>query len=336
MTRRLRRSFAGCALVAVVLASGVASAQPSEKDADAERLFREGQKLMEQKRLGEACPKFEAAYKKDEQLGTLLNLAYCHKQQGAIWQAWLEFKEAEVKAVALKRIDRRDFARQRMTELEKTLSKVVVDPTSKVELTQILVEDRRVFDAEKNVTFAAEAGPERKITFLAKGKRPAIQLVAVPTQKKGEGPLHITVPEMDDEPPPAPAVVEAPVVKTEPVHVSRIVPRDNHAGAWRKAMIVTLAVGVPVLAAGAVLGVITLGSDCTPAKRAQGFCRSSSDRASASTIAMFSGIGIAAGGVLTATGLGILFFGPKPAKSSRDAWVAPDLGPGWAGVHGAF
>ena len=128
----MRRRALGLLLCAG-LWSTQASAQPrspavqspprsvSDKDADAERLFREGQKLLEERRYGEACPKFEAAYKKDQQLGTLLNLAYCHKEQGATWLAWVEFKEAEVKATELKRNDRRDFARQRMAELEKSL-----------------------------------------------------------------------------------------------------------------------------------------------------------------------------------------------------------------------
>ena len=290
---------------------------------------------MEQKRLGEACPKFEAAYRKDQQLGTLLNLAYCHKAQGAVWQAWLEFKEAEVKAVALNRKDRRDFAKQRMTELEKTLSKVVIDPTTKVELTEILVEDRRVYDAEKSVAFAAEVGPERKFTFLAKGKRPAIRLVAVPAQKKGEGPLRITVPEMEDEPPP-PVIVEAPAPKPEPAPPPKPIVEADHAGAWRTVMIVSLGVGVPVLAAGVVLGVITLGSSCKTGRTLQ-TC-TPTQRENASTIAALSTAGVIAGASLTAAGLGILFFGPKPAKKTRDGrleWT-PDLGPGWAGVHGTF
>jgi tetratricopeptide (TPR) repeat protein len=95
----------------------LAYADPLDKDADAERLFREGQKLMEERRYGEACPKFDLAYRKDQQLGTLLNLAYCHKELGTTWLAWVEFKEAELKAIELKRTERRDFARQRMAEL---------------------------------------------------------------------------------------------------------------------------------------------------------------------------------------------------------------------------
>ena len=56
-------------------------------------------------------------------LGTLINLAFCHKEQGASWYAWLEFREAEVKATELNRADRRDFAHARLVELEKQLPK---------------------------------------------------------------------------------------------------------------------------------------------------------------------------------------------------------------------
>lgn len=323
----------------IVLATAPSHADTPDKDAEAERLFREGQRLMEQKRLGEACPKFEAAYRKDQQLGTLLNLAYCHKQQGAIWQAWTEFKEAEVKAVSLKLKDRRDFARKGMADLEKQLAKVIVDPPSKVELTEVLVEDRRIWDAEKSVTIAVEPGPERKFTFLAKGKKPLVQTVGVPAAKRGDAPLHITVGEMEDEPPPAP-VVEAPVVvaPAKAARPERPPPRDDHAGAWRTAAWITVGVGVPVLAVGGVLGVMTLVSKCTTTKRSadQDACPPA-DRANASTIAALSTVGIIGGAALTATGLGIFLFGPKPSSSSSSrAWVAPELGPGWAGVHGAF
>jgi hypothetical protein len=143
----LTRAPAIVALALVLVAGGVSSAHAQTREADAERLFREGQKLMEERRYGEACPKFEAAYKKDGALGTLINLAFCHKEQGAIWYAWLEFREAEVKATELNRPERRDFAHARLTELEKNLPKVVIDNPRKVPLTEVLVEDRKVWEA---------------------------------------------------------------------------------------------------------------------------------------------------------------------------------------------
>src|SRR3954466_3222786 len=140
------RAPAIVALAIVLVAGGVSTVHAQTQEADAERLFREGQKLMEERRYGEACPKFEQAYKKDGALGTLINLAFCHKEQGATWYAWLEFREAEVKATELSRPDRRDFAHARLTELEKNLPKVIIDNPKKVPLTEVLVEDRKVWE----------------------------------------------------------------------------------------------------------------------------------------------------------------------------------------------
>ena len=39
--------------------------------ADGERASREGQKLLEERRYGEACPKFEQAYKKAQKRGEI-------------------------------------------------------------------------------------------------------------------------------------------------------------------------------------------------------------------------------------------------------------------------
>jgi hypothetical protein len=338
----------------IALLSPHARAQPSEKDADAERLFREGQTLMAERRFGEACPKFQDAYRKDQQLGTLLNLAYCHKEQGSIWQAWLEFKEAEVKAVELKRPDRKDFARQRMTELEKSspLARVIVDVPAKekAELTEVLVEDRRVYDAEKGSTFAAEPG-QRKLTFRAKGKKQIVQLVTI--HPKTERPQHIAVPEMEDQPK-EPLVVEPPVRSPDPppaVHAKPETPKaeEPSGSGWRTAMYVAFGVGVPILAVGAVTGVMSLGSDCAlqDGKRDYAKCPANSEkRNDASTISAISTISLPVGIVAVAAGLGILLFGPSPKSTatvgrvptaaSHAIRMTPEVGAGWAGVRGVF
>ena len=205
-----RRTAALVALVAAGLIVGtprVAWAQ--DREVDAERLFREGQKLLEERRFGEACPKFEAAYSKDHSLGTLINLAFCHKEEGALWYAWLEFREAEVKATELNRPDRRDFAKQRLTELEKQLPKVIIDNPRKVPLTDVLVEDRKVWEAERGAVFAAEVGTRRFI-FKARGRKNGALLVNI---VKGEKLQHVTVPDMEegsDEPPKTDTPSDAP------------------------------------------------------------------------------------------------------------------------------
>jgi hypothetical protein len=326
----------------------------SDKDADAERLFREGQKLLEERRYGEACPKFEAAYKKDQQLGTLLNLAYCHKEQGATWLSWVEFKEAEVKAIELKRNDRRDFARQRMVELEKSLVRVVVERQQKVELTEILVEDRRVPEAERSIVFAAEPG-ERKITFRARGKA---QVVAYVTLAKGDRPQRITVPPMEDEkeaiaaePPPTPATDEprAPAAPSPSPAAG-----ERSSGSGQKTVAIVLAgVGLAGIGAGAVTGLMTLSNPCTDSAKREdpNGCPPNDDgrdkTSRGETTGMISNISFGVGGAALVAAL-VLYLteptGKTDASAARNgvrvtperARVTPEIGTGWLGLRGVF
>jgi hypothetical protein len=305
-----------------------------DSDADAERLFREGQKLLEERRFGEACPKFEQAYRKDRQLGTLINLAFCHKEQGAIWYAWLEFKEAEVRATELNRPDRRDFARQRLAELEKLLPKVVVDNPRKMPLTQVLVEEKRVPEAERGAVFAAEEG-NRKFIFRAKGKKPATQMVNV---AKGERAQHVVVPEMEDAGPddaPPPDHADAP---SKPEVVGSDAAPDPNPGATQRTLgWVAIGAGGVALAIGSVTGLMAITAEDKTAASAH-------DAATVSTISFIvAGVGIGGGLVL------LLTAAPSRSASATGAMrtrtvatqraglrITPELGAGWAGLSGRF
>ncbi len=339
--RLFLRAVASVALAVVVTGAGATAAQAQTREADAERLFREGQKLLEERRYGEACPKFEQAYKKDGALGTLLNLAFCHKEQGATWYAWLEFREAESKATELNRPDRRDFAHARLTELEKGLPKVVVDNPRKLPLSEVLVEDRKVWEAERGSVFAVESGA-RKFTFRAKGKKPATILVQV---VRGDRPQRVSVPELelltadDVPPPPAPATIpEAPPRR------DAVTPRPAAESSSPQKTIgwVALGVGSAGTALGLVTGAITIfgpcgGKDCTAAERS-----STSTTAAISTIATIGGL------TLLATGVVLVLTAPEPggtasARSTRDRQAAtsrlvvtPSIGPTSLGLSGTF
>jgi hypothetical protein len=338
-------------ITSYLLWSSTSSAQSLDKDADAERLFREGQRLLEDGRYGEACPKFEAAYRKDHQLGTLLNLAYCHKEQGALWQSWLEFKEAELKASELKRHERRDFARQRMVELEKSLARVVIEPHAGVELTEVLVEDRHVPEAEKAHAFAAEPG-QRKLTFRAKGKKPVVQLVTI---IKSERPQHIGAPEMVDDAAKDP-VVDAPLPPTRPVEGPRpepVAPSDGTKSPMptqKTVALVAVGLGVVGLGVGSVFGLQTLSNACTDGQPTQGNAGKPSctpdERDAASEKGTISTVAFVAGGALVAAGLVLWLTAPSghsapraggPARRARAGLrIVPELGAGWAGLHGTF
>jgi len=330
-------------LGAGVLASSPRVARAQDREVDAERLFREGQKLLEERRFGEACPKFEAAYNKDHSLGTLINLAFCHKEQGAIWYAWLEFREAEVKATELNRPDRRDFAKQRLAELEKLLPKVVIDNPHKLVLTDVLVEDRKVWEAERGAVFAAEAG-QRRFIFKARGKKNGELLVNI---AKGEKVQHVTVPDMgegSDEPPKTETPGDAP--KSEPPPAGA---EPSNGSTQRTIGWVAIGVGGVAAILGSIEGISTLNSPCSGGKTC-----SPDDKSSGNTSATISDIAFVVAGLGVVGGIALIATAPSssasPASgssssssSSRDrrrphdtVTVTPKLGLGWASLSGTF
>jgi hypothetical protein len=317
-------------LTSALLATGPAFGQGSEKDADAERLFTEAKKLMEDKKFAEACPKLESAYRKDQQNGTLLNLAFCHGEMGAKWLAWTEFREAESKSTDAKR---KDFARDKMKELEKGLTKLVVDPQTKYELTEVILEDRRIFDAEKSTPFFAEPNNQRKVIFHAKGKKPAIQLISVGGPK--EKIQHITVPEMADEEP-TPAL---PVEPTPPATATPATPPPATKSTWsgQKTLgLIVGALGLGGIAVGGVFGLKTMSGSCAD-DTVDGSC-TPDERNAASTDGSISTIAFIAGGSLLVGGVVLFLTAPSGSKTGalKPASITANVGPTWAGLSGTF
>lgn len=318
-------------LAALLVVGSPHSASAQDREVDAERLFREGQKLLEERRFGEACPKFETAYNKDHSLGTLINLAFCHKEEGATWYAWLEFREAEVKATELNRPDRRDFARQRLTELEKQLPKVIIDNPEKVPLTDVLVEDRKVWEAERGAVFAAEVG-QRRFIFKAKGKKKGELLVNITKSDKVQ---HVAVPDMEDgsDEPPKP---ESPPVPPKPE--APAAPEPSDGSMQRTIGWVSIGVGGVAAILGAVEGISTLSSPCSGAKSCP-----ADDRSSANTSATIADVAFVVGALGVVGGIALIATAPSASPSQAPASAArstitltPRLGPGWASLAGTF
>ena len=107
--------------VALLLAAPAWAGDP----ALAEALFQEGKKLSSEGNYAAACPKFEASYRADRTLGTLLNLADCHEHVGRIATAWAEWNEAI--ELAKKQDDDRDtYAAERRDKLTPRLPKLQI------------------------------------------------------------------------------------------------------------------------------------------------------------------------------------------------------------------
>ncbi len=115
------------ALATTTTIAGSATAQEPKRDAAAaEVLFAEGKRLMEQKKLSEACPKFEESHRLDPGVGALLNLAACQEQRGKIASAWGHYRDAEQQLRREADLRRAEFARGRAAALEPRLPKLVV------------------------------------------------------------------------------------------------------------------------------------------------------------------------------------------------------------------
>jgi hypothetical protein len=113
---------------AAVAGLGVPVAHADDKGV-AQTAFMEGRRLVKEGKLAEACPKFEASFKAEPALGTLLTLADCHEKTGRTATAWVEFSEAREMA-ARHGDDRATAAAQRATALEAKLIKLVVKPAA--------------------------------------------------------------------------------------------------------------------------------------------------------------------------------------------------------------
>jgi hypothetical protein len=122
------RTIDSCALAGTLtllsaLDAGLARADDA---AAAEAMFLEAKELANAGEWAEACPKFEASYKLERALGTLLNVANCHEQVGRVASAWSELGEA-LEWARREGDDREAFAAERRAALEPRVPHLTID-----------------------------------------------------------------------------------------------------------------------------------------------------------------------------------------------------------------
>lgn len=122
-------SFFAVALASALVLAPVSAWAGADDSAAADVLFEDGKALMKANNATEACPKFEASYKLDAKLGTLLNLADCFETVGRTGSAWHRFDEAVVWAER-EHDDRASFAKERRDKLAPVLAKVRIQVTA--------------------------------------------------------------------------------------------------------------------------------------------------------------------------------------------------------------
>lgn len=140
--------------IAGLLVSVTAHAQ----DATATALFKAGKELAAQGNYKDACPKFEASYKHEALLGTLMNMADCHEKVGAIARAWSEWGAAYENARKAADAPRADLSKRRQDALEPRVPKLKVTVTGSAPGLEVWRDDRALDSLEYDVDLPIELG----------------------------------------------------------------------------------------------------------------------------------------------------------------------------------
>jgi hypothetical protein len=113
-------------LVTTCLLGRAPAVAQSSAAAEAEILFREGKRLLEEKNYQQACAKLAESYRLDPATGALLALAVCHEAEGRTASAWAELGEVVARSKREGRSDRESAAREKAAALEAKLSTLTI------------------------------------------------------------------------------------------------------------------------------------------------------------------------------------------------------------------
>jgi hypothetical protein len=113
---------------------------------------------VQQGNYKDACPKFEASYKREEALGTLMNLADCHEKTNALSRAWSEWGAAYEMARKASDAGRADFTKRRQDAIEPRLPKLKITVKGGGEGLVVWLDERVLDSLEYDVELPVDPG----------------------------------------------------------------------------------------------------------------------------------------------------------------------------------
>lgn len=356
-------------MLAPLLVLGSISPAFADEDAEArvlaQQLFDEAEKLHDEKRFADACPKYAESYRLDPQLGVLIYLGECYESNGQLASAWATFHQAEEMAQA--RGDQRlSQARARVASLEPRLSRLNISVPQSARVTGLSVyrNGMALAPVAWGVSTPTDGG-DYLIQASAPGRKSWSFSVTVAPEA---GNVSVMVPELESlpsdllplapppsEPTPASTPAAPPSPAVRPVRVAPpasapVVPTPaspNDVGRSRR--ITALAVGglgIVGLGVGGVLGVSANSSfdDSAAFCNDGGYCtpRGSSLRDSAQSKALASTVVTGVGAAALITGIVLWVTAPNDGSEHADharaaTWSVVPATSGWGlGAHHAF
>ena len=201
----------------VVLSIAAISLLPSAalaQSAEAVALFNEGDALMKQGKLAEACDAFEASHRIEPGAGVLIRLGECREKNHQLASSWSAYRDALSRAKDPKK---KEIAAAKVKELEGKLSylSVQVPEASRVDGLALTRNNQSLDSALWNRAVPVNGG-EYTIVARAPGKEDWKTTIKVPNEK---GKITVDVPKLVEpgKPKPEPKPIAPPPTEVKPV-----------------------------------------------------------------------------------------------------------------------
>jgi tetratricopeptide (TPR) repeat protein len=319
-----------CFAVALAAALCVPRAAHAGDPALAEALFQEAKKLKTAGDYGAACPKFEASYRADRTLGTLLNLADCHEHVGRSATAWAEWNEAIELARKLGD-DRVLFATERRDKLTPRLAKLELKVKRRAQALDVYRGDVRIPPGAYNTALPLDPG---KHEITVRRGEDVLERRVVEVEEAQAASLELDLSQIEQAHPAAQTGGRQAVVGSDAL--------EQPSSSQKTIGFIVGGVGVAALATAGVLELIAISTKKQadePDQCVNKYCSAEGlDNADRAKQLADIGQWVALGG-LVATGVGITLILTAPSAPERETArsrsavrVAPWLGPGSGGL----
>lgn len=334
---RFHERFGAGLQVTIALAFGLLYASTSRADpapeTDADALFAQGKAALAAQDYGKACPLLAESYRVDPATGSLLALAYCHESEGKLASALSAYRQVMVRSQAEGRRDRERAAQERETALAQQVSTLTLRSDANQQGLEITLDGVALDLSSLDRPIPIDGGTHT-VSATAPNRSPwSLELILAAA---GDHQV-VTLPSLVAQAaPPHPSLRLGRMVPL----VRPLAPRTrersdrplSHLVTWTVAG--SLTAGISTLCAGGLLALRAVhdnnvaNSGCTRDGCVEDPVQKPLRLGSAANLTL------AAGGLLTATGVVVLILakhdGTSAKERTRSALIAP-----WAAPHGA-